>query len=263
MLIAQKPPKTSAAPSPAFEHTLLAPATLVCFDIETCHAEQAVIDAEIERYKAPPSIKDPEKIKAKKEEFKIKITDKSALLDASHIACISARTQKVGMIFNGVNKKTYPVNHSQMIASGNEKQMLIDFRDWLDSTTTPETVLIGFNIYNFDLPRLRAAYMRNRLKLPNILTPRLLDDQRQPTIDVMKMFLRGFTADCAGDLMISLKEVVLRLGLPSYKNRIDGAQVPDFIRQGKIKEVLSYCAVDTMATLAAYQLMTSVSSDMV
>lgn len=245
-----------------YGHTSLTPANLVCIDIETGHADKKVVDDEIARWEPPSNMKDAEKIEAKRKEASEKIRDRSALLDASPIACIAVRTEKVGRIFNGLDKKAYAVNHSDVISAGNEKKMLTDFREWMDAITTEHTVLIGFNIYSFDLPRLRAAFMRHRLKLPNILTPRLLDDEKQPTIDVMKMFLRGFTADCVDDRMISLREVEHRLGLPEYKDKISGAEVPDMIVKGKIKEVLTYCAVDTLSTLQAYLLMTSSSPEM-
>ncbi len=244
------------------EHTLLTPARIVCLDIETGHADEKYIKAEIERWEPPSNYKDPDKIEAKRAEDAVKIREKSALLDGSPIVCIAARTEKVGRIFNGVSKKTFDVNHSEVIGSGNEKKMLEDFRTWLDSVTNDQTCLIGFNLLAFDLPRLRGAYMRHRLKLPKILTPRILEDERQPAVDVMRLYLKWFTAKHHNLIMISLDEVIRALELPPYKDRIDGSQVPDLIKAGKVKEVLTYCAVDTLATLQAYLLMTSSASDM-
>ncbi len=243
-------------------HTTLTRAKLVCLDIETAHAGKDVIENEIARWKPRANTKDPDKIEEQRKAHADKVTQKDALLDASPVACISVRTEKVGMVFNGMDKKAYSVNHSQVVSGGSEKKMLADFRDWLDNVTDDKTILIGFNIYNFDLPRLRAGFMRHRLKLPRILAPRVLDDDKQPIIDVMRMFLKGFTADCAGDFSISLKEVEHRLGLPEYKDKISGAEVPNMIERGEIKKVLTYCAVDTMSTLQAYMLMTSTSPEM-
>lgn len=249
-------PKAAAKPH-AFE-----PARLVCLDIETGHATEKLIKEEIERWEPPSNVKDPEKIEARRQEATVKIREKSALLDGSPIVCISARTEKVGRIFNGINKKSYSINHSEVVSSGNERQMLVDLREWLDGVSNEETVLVGFNLISFDLPRIRGAFMRNRLRLPKILTPRLLEDERQPVVDVMRLFLKWFTAEYHSDLMISLDEVIRRLDMPRYKDRISGAQVPDFVKDGKVKEVLTYCAVDTMATLQAYLLMTSTASDL-
>ena len=243
-------------------HTTLTPARLLCLDIETGHADSKSIEEEISRWTPSGNAKDETKIQAAKERFSEKTREKSALLDSSPIACISIRTDKVGVVFNGMDKKQYPMAHSQVVSSGNEKKMMIDFREWLDSSTDNKTVLIGFNIYAFDLPRIRAAFMRHRLKLPQALMPRMLDDERQPIIDVMKMFLKGFTADMAGDFYISLGEVERRLGLPAYKDKISGAEIPDLIAKGEIKKVLTYCAVDTMSTLQAYMLMSSSSPEM-
>lgn len=243
-------------------HTSLTPARLICLDIETAHADKKSIESEIERWKPGGNVKDADKIEAAREKFSEKVTDKSALLDASPVACISVRTEKVGKVFNGIDKKSYAVNHSDVISGGSEKKMLIDFREWLDTVTDDKTVLIGFNIFAFDIPRLRAGFMRHRLKLPRVLSPRVLDADKQPIIDVMSMFLRGFTSDCYGDRHISLREVEHRLGLPEYKDKISGAEVPDMIERGEVKKVLSYCAVDTLSTLRAYMLMTSASPEM-
>lgn len=243
-------------------HTSLTRAKLICLDIETGHADAKTIEEEVSRWTPPPNVKDPFKVEERRKEAADKIKEKSALLDAAPIACISARTDKVGVVFNGMDKKSYTVNHSKVISAGSEKKMLIDFRDWLDLIADEKTILIGFNIFGFDLPRIRAAFMRHRLKLPQVLTPRVLDDDKQPIIDVMRMFLKGFTADKAGDYCMSLQEVERRLGLPEYKDKISGAEVPDLIVKGEIKKVLTYCAVDTMSTLRAYMLMSSTASDM-
>ena len=243
-------------------HTSLTRARLVCLDIETANADKKTVDGEIARWEPGGNLKDEEKIKAAREKFADKTKEKSALLDASPVACISVRTDKVGVVFNGLDKKVYAVNHSQVISGGSEKKMLIDFREWLDTVTDGKTVLIGFNIYSFDLPRIRAAFMRHRLRLPQVLAPRVLDDEKQPIIDVMRMFLKGFTSDCAGDFYITLQEVERRLGLPEYKDKISGAEIPGLIENGDIKKVLTYCAVDTMSTLQAYMLMTSSSPEM-
>ncbi len=184
-------------------HTSLTRARLVCLDIETANADKKSIEDEISRWKPAGNTKDEDKIQAARVKFTEKTKEKSALLDASPIACVSVRTDRIGVVFNGMDKKKYSVEHNDVISSGNEKKMLIDFREWLDTITDDKTVLIGFNIYGFDLPRLRASFMRHRLKLPQVLTPHVLDDDKQPIIDVMRMFLKGFTADCAGDFYIS------------------------------------------------------------
>src|SRR5579872_1949576 len=88
-------------------HTALNPAHVVCLDIETGHADEKYIKAEIERWEPPSNYKDPDKIEAKRKEDAEKIRERSALLDGSPIVCIAARTEKVGRIFNGINRKNY------------------------------------------------------------------------------------------------------------------------------------------------------------
>lgn len=253
---------TDTKEKPAPSAHALVPAKLVSLDIETCHATDKLIEEEIARWEPPSNMKDPEKIEARKAEAAVKIRERSALLDGSPIACVSARTERVGVIFNGVNKKSYTIAHSEVASLGNEKAMLAGFRDWLDGIANEATVLLGFNLISFDLPRLRGAFVRHRLRLPRILTPRLLEDERQPVVDVMRLFLKWFSAEYHNDIMISLDEVIRRLRMPAYKDRISGAEVPDLIKNGKVKEVLTYCSLDSMATLQAYLFMTSASADL-
>lgn len=239
----------------------LVPARYLSADIETANCDAKLLDEivarEMDGWEPPANYKDPTKIAERKKEAEQKIREKSALLDCSPIACVALRTETESVVFNGVDGKKYSVNHSVVLSCGEERAMLLKMRDWLDSRTNAGTIVIGFNILGFDLPRLRVAYARNKLRLPAILTPRILEDERQPVVDVMKMYLNWFTADAHGRPMISLGDVIERLGLPAYKNRIDGSMIPTLIAEGRVAEVLEYCALDTSATLTAWLRMTS------
>ncbi len=246
----------------AAQHSAFAPARFVALDLETGDASAEILGQAIARWLPPANFKDPDKIEDRRREAAEKTRERSALLDGSPIVCVAVRTDRSGLIFNGMDRKKYVVPHNEVLSLGNEKEMLRAQREWLDKVTIDDTVLVGFNLISFDLPRLRAAYMRHRLRLPRILAPRLLDDERQPVIDVMRLFIRYFTSEKHDAYGISLDEVIERLGLPRYKDRIDGSMVPGLVREGRVKEVLTYCGVDTMATLQAYLLMTSGASDM-
>jgi hypothetical protein len=254
------PVATQQAPSAA--HSAVSPAQIVVLDIETGHADEATVKAAIDRWSPPGNMKDEEKIEAKRAEAAQRIRERSALLDGAPVICVAVRTEKVSRVFNGLNRRSYDLKHAQVVPAGSEKAMLLAFREWLDAATTETTALVGFNLKAFDLPRLRAAYVRHRLRLPRILAPRLFDEERQPVVDVMRLFLRFYSSERNGDLMVSLDEVAERLGLPQHKHLVDGAQIPNLAAAGKIKEVLLYNSIDADATMAAYLLLAGVDREM-
>ena len=229
----------------------------LALDIETGNASEDVVKGAIRRWKAPSNLKDPVKIEGRRKEAEAKIREKSALLDGAPIICIAARTDRTAVVFSGLGRRKFKVDGNTVVSAGNERGMLLAFQEWLDKVTGPETILVGFNLRAFDLPKLRARYLAHGLRLPQVLSPRLLDDERQPCIDVMHLFLRYFSAERNRDLMVGLGEVVERLGLPQFKNQINGSMVPKLAKAGKLKNVFTYCAVDTLATLTAFSMMTS------
>ncbi len=54
---------------------------------------------------------------------------------------------------------------------------------------------------------------------------------------------------------IGLEHLALALGLPTPKDGIDGSQVYDFYKAGKVKEICDYCARDVETTRDVYKRM--------
>lgn len=250
--------------APEMAVTLPKAAKHICLDLETAHAGEDAVELAQEFAKPNSNIKDPEKALASMEEKRAKIKEKSALLDAAPISCLSLVTESEHAIFyyKGTPwpKKLKIVTEiegfdGEVLCMKDEADMLVAARTWLDARAVPASIVIGFNIYGFDLPKLRSAYVRNRLVLPNVFKPEAADAGVE-TYDVMQKFLRYFTAEKAGDRYIKLEEVEARLGLPSYKGRVSGAEVPDMVAAGKAREVLTYCYLDTLSTYAAFRAMT-------
>lgn len=256
--------RPTSALTPQMAATVPKAAKHICVDIETGHASEEAIELAQEFAKAAANIKDPEKIKVALEEKRAKIREKSALLDAAPIACLSIVTENEQAIFyyQGMPwpKKLKAITdikgfEGEIFFGKDEADMLVMVRTWLDLRAVPASIFIGFNIYGFDLPKLRQAYVRHRLTLPNVLKPEAADAGVE-TYDVMQKFLRYFTAEKAGEFYIKLEEVEARLGLPSYKGRVSGAEVPGMVAAGKAREVLTYCYLDTLSTYAAFRAMT-------
>ncbi len=244
----------------SFQQPVLNLDNVITLDAETCHVDEKTLTNEIERWRPPSNAKDEEK---SREKYAEKIRDKDALLDSSPIGCVAIKTSRVLRVFNGVDNKPYKLSRGEVISCGTEAKMLFALRTHLNELSTEETVLNGFNILGFDLPKLRIAYIRNRLSLPDILKPRVHpDDKKQPVIDLMQLFLKYFTSDQRGKPMISLREVAYRFGLPSYKELIDGAMIPDLFAKGEIKKVLNYNSVDVICEEKLLKLGISSSPEM-
>jgi hypothetical protein len=246
------------------------------------------INAEAERAAAtwtPPSnIKDPVKIEERREaalakieadrigalakieerraEAAARIQEKSALLDAAPVVCIGVQTDQEAVEFNGMDMTAFDIGGMPAVPCGDERNMLIWLRDWLDLRTGPGTVIVGQNIRNWDLPKLRNAYLRHRLRLPAIFAPRILDSDPMPAIVDTASLFKAFSAEHRDNFCPSLDVICAGLGIPKPKSVISGADVPRLYREGRYHEILIYNAVDREATTRAYLLMTGQADDL-
>lgn len=235
----------------------------VCIDIETCHAGQEAIEQELALWKAPSNWK-PETAEAKRGEHAARIAEKSALLDAAPVASIAMCDSKGEVVV-----LHWLLPEDRQAEEGfihqrheDERAMLLAFRAWANSCTDEQTAIVGFNL-GFDLPHLRIAYARHKLRLPRLLTPRL----GVQTADVMHLFCRHFTSkDLA---FIGLDEVAKRLGIAPEGKQLDGADVPVYVERGFAdndpaphRDVITYNAIDTLLTMRAFLIMTGQAEDL-
>lgn len=237
------------------------PATWLSLDIETGDAPDLDVQAALEGWRPPANIKDPSKIAERRREAEQKITDRAALLDSSPILCVCARSNFGALAFNGMDDSRPEIQGWQVTGCGNEREMLCRLRVVLDEYATPETTIVGHNVRWFDLPKLRHAYIRHRLRLPEVLKPRFRDEERAEVVDTMSLF-KSFSMENRDSLFVSLDTVCTALGILRPKTIINGADVPRLHRQGKYLEILTYCAIDAEATTRAYLLMTGQAEDL-
>jgi predicted PolB exonuclease-like 3'-5' exonuclease len=59
---------------------------------------------------------------------------------------------------------------------------------------------------------------------------------------------------------VGLEHLALALGIPTPKEGIDGSQVFDFYKAGKLDEIADYCKRDVETTRAVYKRMTFAES---
>lgn len=233
----------------------------ICFDIETCKASEADIDAAMETWKPGKNITQPETIEKHRQEAYKRTVEKSALLDRAPIGCVAIVTKGECAIFHWIKSKKPCTEINGINASifhvSDEREMLIQLRDWLNARSTPDTLIVGFNCIEFDLPKVRNAYVRHKLRMPDILI-----GMSNPVFDVMKRFLYNFSTEFSGDKYAKLSVVQNRLGLPEHKSIVSGAEVPGLIEKGEAETVLKYCFLDTQATFLAFRFMDGQYEDM-
>lgn len=233
-------------------------ARLLALDIETGNAPIESVEAAIENLTAPKNLKDPEKIAAKLSEMKAKRAERAALLDDSPILCIAVRTDFNAVIFDSMNATDVDITNWQAIHAPDEKTMLQAFRMWADDAVTPDTVISGHNCKAFDLPKIRNAFIRHRLKLPLFLTPALRNEASCEVIDTMNL-AKAFTMQHRFNDFISLDTLADILKIERPKQAMSGADVPAAYERGEIAPILIYCAIDTETTAQAAQLMLGIS----
>jgi len=237
-----------------------APAPYLVMDIETGNAPAEAIENALNSWQPPKNYKDPEKIEAKRREDFNKIMERGALLDASPILCIAVKTERWKGVFSQLASKE-KIEGWNLWVSENEADMLKAFRVFLERETNQETMIVGHNVRGFDLPKLRNAYMRHRLKLPELLaiTPR--PDEGPQVVDTAQLF-KAFSMEHRNDFCPSISDMAQSLGLPMPKGVISGADVPRLHAEGRFQEILTYCAIDDVTTEAAYLLMTGQSGEL-
>lgn len=233
--------------------------TWIVLDIETGNAPNEFIEAKIADWTPPGNVTKPETIAAKRQEAAAKIKEKSALLDAAPILCVAINTPLQKIIFNGMDDKQHSIEGWRVESFGDEHQMLLGLREWLDTEADPYTTLVGHNLRGFDLPKMRIAYLRNRLRLPFTLSISN-DEQHQPTADTMQLYSRKFAVESNGQPFVSLDKMAAAFGLPRPKSSISGSDVPAMHERGEHLPILTYCAIDAATTAAAWELMTSTST---
>lgn len=125
-----------------------------------------------------------------------------------------------------------------------EKQVIVDFADWLMDHRNKLDTIVGFNHINFDLPFLWKRAVINGTRLPYM--PRSVKPWDKNVYDVMHQWdSRNF---------ISLASLAAALGIKS-NNEFTGADVYPLWQAGQFDEIANYCADDVELTRQVYRCM--------
>lgn len=125
----------------------------------------------------------------------------------------------------------------------NEKSMLEQFWEIAEGAD----LFIGHNIMDFDL-----KFIYQRSIIHKVAPTRNLNFARyrsEPIFDTMREWSKWSGGS------IGLESLALALGIPTPKEGIDGSQVAEFYKDGKIQEILQYCKRDVETTRAVYKRM--------
>ncbi len=128
--------------------------------------------------------------------------------------------------------------------------------DW-DDLAGPETIWVGHNIENFDLPILLNRWRAHGIRPPHHFPVFNRGRWRGRVFDTMQR------TPCQNGLgYVSLTDVSRAYGLPPAKSRewnghpMDGSRVADAFEAGEFQLIREYCMDDVEAQEALYQIMT-------
>lgn len=215
----------------------------ITLDIETRHATESELAIEA-RFLKPSGGCKTDKAKAKSlEDKQFALAERSALTDACQIGCVGLfcdGRQLISFTSFSTVVLDYPV-----VVGTTEKIMLQNLGMFLEGATDAATQLVTFNGRGFDIPKLRLAFARNGVRLPDILRP------FASPIHTDVMLLYGKYYSIKGAPFVSLNEVAAQLGIESQPV-MSGADVPDAINNGNGDVVILYNLLDCILTDLAY-----------
>lgn len=139
----------------------------------------------------------------------------------------------------------------------NEKKTLQEFWDLVNALSiAPRNaqypdyglLFVGHNVMDFDL---RFIYQRSiALGVKPAYEISFARYRNYPIFDTMKEWVRWSNNG------VGLEYLALALGIPSPKDGIDGSQVAEFYKKGKVNDILEYCKRDVSTTRDMYRKMT-------
>lgn len=138
-----------------------------------------------------------------------------------------------------------------------EAEMLRKFWEMVDSISIPArnpqwpdygVQFIGHNVMDFDLRFIYQRSIVNRVRPAYDLT--FARYKSYPIYDTMREWTKWSMSS------VGLEHVAMALGISTPKDGIDGSQVFDFYKAGKVKEICEYCKRDVECTREVYKRMT-------
>jgi len=133
--------------------------------------------------------------------------------------------------------------------SGEEKQVLIDFKQLLDNHFfKPYHLLCAHNGKEFDFPFIARRMVIHQVELPKALDLFGKKPWEVPHLDTLELWKFGDYKHYT-----SLKLLTNILGVPSPKDDIDGSQVAEvYYKEQNLERIVDYCEKDTIAVAQVF-----------
>jgi len=182
---------------------------------------------------APSNYKDPEKIKAYKEDKLQEAWAKQALDPLKgEIICIGCAVDD---------------EPSMSITGDTERDIVIALDMWLQDK--PYIKLIGYNVLGFDFPWLYLRSLKYNLPLLKSYLPTKKSDTSYTDL------MQEVSSTLYGkDSYMSLSNVCKFFGIEA-KSGMDGSMVHQAYLDGKIKDIAEYCKEDVEATRKLHKIL--------
>jgi 3'-5' exonuclease len=126
------------------------------------------------------------------------------------------------------------------VGERSEKELIASFVDRI-AELTPQ--LVTFNGNSFDLPVLRYRAMIHAIAAPGLSARPYFNRYTEDAIDLCDV-LSSFSPQAKA----ALHEVCRVMGLPGKPDSIDGSEVHEYFREGRIQEIADYCETDIVNT---------------
>jgi 3'-5' exonuclease len=103
--------------------------------------------------------------------------------------------------------------------------------------------LVTFNGNSFDLPVLRYRALVNGVAAPGLAARPYFNRYTEDAVDLCDV-LSGFNSQGKA----TLHEICRVMGLPGKPDGIDGSEVEQYHRDGRIRDIANYCETDVVST---------------
>lgn len=129
---------------------------------------------------------------------------------------------------------------AQHVGNQTERELLTHF---IDHVETHQPLLVTYNGSGFDLPVLRYRAMIHKLSAPTLFKRPYFNRYSTDSLDICDA-LSSFGLSTK----VKLNEVCRIMGLDGKPQEIDGSQVGEYYRAGRIQEIADYCISDVVNT---------------
>ncbi|MFH1473016.1 MAG: ribonuclease H-like domain-containing protein [bacterium] len=145
----------------------------------------------------------------------------------------------------------YAINDNKVEYICNENDEAKTLRQFWDIARDAD-LFVGHNIMDFDLRFLYQRSVVQKVKPTKDLTYFFVRYRNTPVYDTLKEWAK-WSMDRTPK---NLEHVAVALGIPTPKEDIDGSQVAEFHKQGKLQEICDYCVRDVDTVREVYKRLT-------